>query len=105
MKNLSCPGRRCRGCGYEHFSEEIAHRGHTHKGEPLVISGNVRRPVPRKDPFGCEKKTGARRPMLRFLILLYLIYSLLPLFREWGLKLEAMEDAARNTGSSYRSGD
>ena len=32
-----------------------------------------------------------------------LIYSLLPVFRNWGLKLEAMENAARNPESSYQS--
>lgn len=98
MKKTVCPGcgagyngRRCRNCGYEHFSEEIAHRGHTHRGEPLVISAPVRRPIPRKDPFGCEKKTRTKRPMLRFFILLAAIYSLMPMFRNWGLKLEDME--------------
>ncbi len=98
MKKPACPGcgagyngRRCRNCGYEHFSEEIAHRGHTHRGEPLVISAPVRRPIPRKDPFGCEKKTRTKRPLLRFFILLAAIYSLMPMFRDWGLKLEDME--------------
>ena len=49
-------GKRCRNCGYESFDEEIAHRLHTHKGEPLVIKDTQRRPIPTADPFGCPPK-------------------------------------------------
>lgn len=49
-------GKKCRNCGYESFDEEIAHRLHTHKGEPLVIQDSQRRPVPTADPFGCPPK-------------------------------------------------
>ena len=100
MGKITCPscgapynGKRCRSCNYEHFSEEIAHGNHTHKGEPLVIDSPVRKPVPKKDPFGCDRKIRRKHPLVRFLILLYLIYSLMPLFRDWGLKLEAMEES------------
>lgn len=116
MRKLSCPscgagfnGKRCRSCGYEHFSEEIAHRGHTHRGEPLVIDSPVRRPIPRKDPFDCDgrtrRKAGKKHPLIRFFILLYIIYCLMPIFREFGLKLEAMEEASRKSESSYHSGE
>lgn len=64
MARLTCPscgepynGKRCRACLYEQFTEEITHGNHTHEGEPLVIDAPVRKPVRRKDPFGCEKKT------------------------------------------------
>lgn len=64
MARYICPscgtsynGKRCRKCLYQHFTEEIAHGGHVHEGEPLVIDAPVRKPVKRKDPFGCEPKT------------------------------------------------
>ena len=63
MARYTCPscgavynGKRCRECLYEHFTEEIAHGNHTHEGEPLVIDAPVRKAIPQKDPFGCEKK-------------------------------------------------
>lgn len=64
MARYTCPscgasynGKRCRKCLYQHFTEEITHGGHVHQGEPLVIDAPVRKPVKRKDPFGCEPKT------------------------------------------------
>ena len=97
MGKIICPscgapynGKRCRHCGYEHFSEEIAHGSHTHKGEPLVIDAPSRQPIPKKDPFGCEKKTRNKHPLVRFALLLALINALMPMLRNWGLKLEAM---------------
>ncbi len=108
MGNMICPscgapynGKRCRSCNYEHFSEEIAHGNHSHKGEPLVIDAPVRKPIPKKDPFDCPKKARRKHPLIRFLILLYLIYSLMPLLRQWGLKLEAMEEAQRTDSSHH----
>ena len=99
MKKHTCPscgapynGRRCRSCCYEHFSEEIAHGSHTHRGEPLVIDAPVRKPIPQKNPFACDKKTRKKHPLIRFLILLALIDSLMPMLRNWGLRLEAMEN-------------
>lgn len=96
MARYTCPscgraynGKKCRNCLYEHFTEEITHGGHVHTGEPLVIE--VPRPVKRKDPFGCDKRTRKRRPMAGFVILLALINSCMPLLRNWGLKLDAME--------------
>lgn len=100
MGKMTCPscgapynGKRCRSCNYEHFSEEIAHGNHSHKGEPLVIDTPVRKPIPRKDPFGCDKKTRKKHPLVRFLVLLALINSLMPMLRNWGLKLEAIEES------------
>lgn len=108
MARYVCPscgaswnGRKCRECYYEHFSEEISHGTHTHKGEPLVIDSPVRRPIPRKDPFGCPKpvrrqrRTRQKHPIARFLALLFVIYSLLPMLRDWGLELEAREALAQ----------
>lgn len=99
MGRSTCPscgaaynGKRCRSCNYEHFSEEIAHGNHSHQGEPLVIDAPVRQPLPRKDPFGCDRKQQKKHPLVRFLVLLALINSLMPLLRNWGLKLEAMEN-------------
>lgn len=64
MARYTCPscgkpynGRQCRHCLYETFSDEIAHGAHTHKGEPLVVDAPERKPIPRKDPFGCERQT------------------------------------------------
>lgn len=100
MARDTCPscgaaynGRRCRNCLYEPFSEEIAHGNHTHKGEPLVIGAPARKPVPQKDPFGCDKKSRKRHPLTGFILLLVIINSLLPLIRNWGLELEAREEA------------
>ena len=100
MASYICPscgarynGKKCRDCLYEHFTEEIAHGAHVHEGEPLVIDAPVRRPVKRKDPFGCEKKTRKRHPMAGFIVLLVLINSLLPVLRNWGLDLEAREES------------
>ena len=99
MKQNACPscgstynGRKCRQCGYEHFTEEIRHGTHTHRGEPLVLNRPVRGPIPRKDPFGCEKKTRKKHPLVRFLVLLFLIHSLMPMLRNWGLRLEELEN-------------
>ena len=43
MARYPCPscgaswnGKHCRACHYGRFPEEIAHRSHTHKGEPLL---------------------------------------------------------------------
>lgn len=104
MARQTCPGcgaayngKRCRNCFYEPFGEVIAHGNHTHKGEPLVIDAPVRKPIPRKDPFGCEKKSRKKsrkkRPLAGFVILLAVINSLLPMLRNWGMELEAREDA------------
>ena len=110
MARYTCPscgasynGKRCRQCNYEHFSEEIAHGGHIHQGEPLVIDSPVRRPIPRKDPFDCDRKTRKRpfggtrqekkkHPIARFLGILLVIYSLLPALANWGLELETREE-------------
>ena len=90
MEHATCPGcgaafqgKRCRSCGYEPFGEVTA--GKT----------AVRKPAPKK-----ERK---RFVLIRFLILLYLIYSLMPFFREWGLKLEAIEESNRNSARSEHS--
>ncbi len=100
MGRITCPscgaaynGKRCRSCNYEHFSEEISHGNHSHKGEPLVIDASVRQPIPRKNPFGCHEKPRKKHPLVRFLVLLTLINSLMPMLRNWGLKLEAIEDS------------
>ncbi len=100
MKKNTCPscgagfnGRRCRHCGYEQFTEEIAHGNHSHRGEPLVIDAPVRKPIPRKNPFGCDKKKRSKHPLVRFFLLLTLINALMPMLRNWGLQLEAMEES------------
>ena len=111
MTRYNCPscgarynGKRCRACYYENFSEEIPHGTHVHKGEPLVIDAPARRPIPRKDPFGCEKTSGKpvfpkrekkSRPFAGLFSIFLLIYSLLPMVRDWGLQLEARESASQ----------
>ena len=99
MKKMTCPscgvpynGKRCRSCNYEHFSEEIAHGNHSHRGEPLVVDAPARKPIPKKNPFDCDRKTRKKHPLLRFFVLLALINSMMPMLRNWGLELEAMED-------------
>lgn len=82
MAQYTCPscgkrynGRRCSNCLYENFAEEYSHGSHTHAGEPLVIRDPQRRPIPRKDPFGCEKKT--RKFNLRLLVLVIILLGLI----------------------------
>lgn len=108
MRKYTCPscghtynGKRCRECYYEHFTEEIGHRNHTHRGEPLVIDGPRRRPIPRKDPFDCDKKTRKKRPFLGFLVLLLVINALLPLALNFGLELERREAALLEPEPEY----
>ncbi len=82
MARYRCPccgqpfnGRKCRKCFYETFNEEIGHGSHVHKGEPLVIDAPTRRPIPRKDPFGCDprtrKKPKKKKNLALILALLY----------------------------------
>lgn len=84
MPRYDCPscgqpfnGKKCRSCGYETFNEEIAHRLHVHKGEPLVIHDTTRRPIPTADPFGCppkpKKKTKVKNKKWTWIIVLLLI--------------------------------
>ena len=82
MKTMKCPscgapynGRRCRSCYYEPFSEAVrpSRRGQT--------------PVPRKGRPGFS--------LVRFLVLLTFLYTLMPMARNWGLKLEAVEEINR----------
>ena len=54
-------GKKCGNCLYEHFTEEIAHGFHTHEGEPLVIEDTERKPIPAKDPFGCDRRPQSHR--------------------------------------------
>lgn len=68
MARYICPscgkrynGKRCSACMYENFSEEFSHGGHTHTGEPLVIDQPARSPIPKKDPFACDKPTKKKR--------------------------------------------
>ena len=82
MNKNTCPGcgapwnrKRCRSCGYEPFQED---------------------PRPKKGPSGKRKTSPKKHPLLRFLLLLLLIYSLLPLLRNWGQRLEILEEANRS---------
>ena len=93
MAKLRCPGcggayngKRCRSCGYEPLREENSHRGTPPvTGEPA-----------RKGFSGAGQKPRNQHPILRFLVLLALINSLMPMFRNWGLELEAREETARS---------
>lgn len=100
MAHYKCPGcgmpydgKKCRHCYYEHFSEEIAHGGHTHKGEPLVIRSATRKPIPRKDPFGCETKTKKKKnSRLPATLLALLIFFAEPVIDLAGELLRELED-------------
>lgn len=69
MAKYKCPccgspydGKRCRECCYEPFTEEIAHGGHYHEGEPLVVKERPSRPAGypaadrRRDPYPGRRK-------------------------------------------------
>ena len=82
MNKNACPGcgapwngKRCRSCGYVPFRED---------------------PRPPKAPSAKRKRPQKKHPLLRFLLLLILIYSLIPILRNWGLKLEILEEANRS---------
>lgn len=84
MARYICPscgsrynGKRCASCLYENFAEEYTHGNHTHTGEPLVIREPVRRPIPRKDPFGCEERTRKSRSANSRVLYIVLIILLL----------------------------
>ena len=86
---MNCPGcgeryngRRCHNCGYEPFEE-------AEKSRKISFPSRTSR---------------KKHPLIRFLLILYLIWLLLPLLREWGLKLEAMEERNRQNSSSYHTG-
>lgn len=99
MARYQCPGcgmpydgKKCRNCYYETFTEEIAHGDHTHRGEPLVIKSASRRPVPRKDPFGCEKKTRKKGKRLPATLLAVLLFFAEPVAELAADLIESMED-------------
>ena len=91
MQNAICPGcgagyngRRCRRCGYAPFPEAKPH------------TAAPTNPVPRRKR--------QKHPLIRFLILLLLIWALLPLLRQWGQQLEATEDSNIHTNYSTNHG-
>ncbi len=97
MARYTCPscgssfnGKKCRNCLYATFDEEISHNLHVHKGEPLVIKGPVRRPIPRKDPFGCDMRT--RKPRRKVPKLLVWILAVALLEPVLGIGLAVLED-------------
>lgn len=82
MEKTTCPGcgapwngKHCRSCGYEPFREEKRPRR-----------------VPSQNGKICRKN----HPLLGFLILLALIAGMLPILRNWGWQLEAMEEHNRS---------
>lgn len=88
MRKQTCPGcgagfngKRCRSCGYVPFGEAASTRTRSDRARPSA-----------------PKKAGKKHPLIRFFLLLYLIYSLMPLLRNWGMELERTED--RNTAAS-----
>lgn len=80
MARYQCPscgrpfnGKKCSHCLFVVFDEEIGHRLHTHKGEPLVIKTGAKRPAPRKNPFEFDRKTRKRKfPLWVALLILFL---------------------------------
>lgn len=110
MARYTCPscgrrynGRHCSNCLYDNFAEEYTHGSHTHTGEPLVIREPQRKPIPRKDPFECEKttrktKTGSRRAVCIVLILLLLGWAALGIARQFSVsqvvRIHPVETAA-----------
>ena len=82
MNKNSCPGcgaawngRRCRSCGYVPFQEG---------------------PRQKDFPSKRDKKARKQHPLLGFLMLLALIQIMLPMLRNWGQKLEVIEEINRS---------
>lgn len=83
MNQNNCPGcgavwngKRCRSCGYEPFHED---------------------PRRKNAPVSKGKKARKQYPLTGFLVLLVLIGGMMPVLRNWGLKLEATEEINRPT--------
>ena len=55
-------------------------RGDVHEGEPLGVNAPERQPIPRKDPFGCEKKTKKKSRLPLILLVVILLSFLSPTF-------------------------
>ena len=98
MNKAACPscgsgynGKRCRSCGYESFGETNRSGNRRHTGVFYGADTASEKTIPQKPPSGQRNNTGKKQPMLGFVVLLTLIYSLMPVFRNWGLQLEAME--------------
>lgn len=88
MARKKCPGcgkpyngNRCGNCFYESFTEEIAHGGHTHEGEPLVVEtpvGNIPRSRTsfsgkRCDTFPGKRRSGRSATAIVVVVLVFLI--------------------------------
>ncbi len=89
MEKTTCPGcgapwngKHCRSCGYKLFLEE------PHPKRSASAS--------RERPAGKARKHRKKHPIIRFLLLLCLIYALMPTLRNWGLKLEETEENNRS---------
>ena len=88
MARYVCPscgavynGKKCRACLYTNFGEGASHKTGTVRTAVPVAENS---PVP-------EKRARRKKPMARFFLLLTVIYSLMPMVRNWGLELKAIE--------------
>ena len=102
MARYTCPscgssynGKKCRNCLYEAFPDTPVRK----VSSPLTADV----PSKRKLPSVRERKPRQQHPLIRFLVLLTLIYSVMPMLRNWGLELKAIENESNaRTVAAYR---
>ena len=83
MRTDRCPGcgaayngKKCHACGFEPFEKNTGQK-----------------PTGRKKTSAQHQQKSAFRSLIGFLIILALIALMLPILRNWGLRLETMENA------------
>lgn len=101
MARYTCPscgaaynGKKCRSCLYENFGDGKLREDRTRKGSPLVVDAPASGKTGDNAPVFRPQKTRGKNPMVRFVLLLAVINSLMPLIRNWGLDLKARERAS-----------
>jgi len=81
-------GKRCRTCNYQPLDANMTR---TCKGKIQTEDASKRKRSSRKNRFGDQKRKTTAGSLIGFLIILVLIALMLPILRNWGLELEAME--------------
>lgn len=90
-------GKRCRECFFQPLDTDMTHSAHKQKGELRRPGGSKQKQVPHKK---AKKQKSNISSLIGFLIILLLIALMLPMLRNFGTKLEAIE-ASRIISEDY----